>query len=335
MATTMKDVAKVAKVSPSTISRVINHPYMVRKETRERVLKAMEECDYSYNALAGALSSQKTRTLGLIIPTITNPIFSVSTRGVQDMAATMGFSVLVGNTDYNDASEESFIGLFQSKQVDGIILTGARIKDRILRFLRQKNIPFVITWSTHPDPDIDCVSFDNCKSAYKAVDYLINLGHKRIAMIAGKFKISDRAQLRWEGYKKRLGDAGIRYREDYVIQCNYTPAEGMAAMHRFLRMKDRPTAVFCGNDILAIGAMRAVRESGLKVPDDVSICGFDDMDVSAYIEPALTTVRVPAYKMGSMAAELLISKLKERKEGRQHLILDTDLVIRDSCKRLS
>jgi len=330
---TIKDVAHKAHVSVATVSRVLNSPSLVRPATKEKVLKAIKDCQYVYNALAGGLSTSKTKTLGVVVPTITNPVFALVTKGIQDYARRQGYSIILGNTDYNEENERGLIRLFQEKRTDGVILNGPWRDASIVSVMKKIRLPFVITWQEVPDKDVSYVAFDNYKSAYEIVEYLINLGHRRIGMIAGKFSVSERARMRWLGYRKCLSHHGIRYDPKLVVQKGYNFGEGKEAVANLLALPSPPSAIFCGNDILAIGAMAGAKEKGLKIPADLSIVGFDDMGVSAYCDPPLTTMAVPAYEMGQMAAKVLIENLKGENKSPQQFLLETKLMVRGSAAK--
>jgi DNA-binding LacI/PurR family transcriptional regulator len=331
---TIRDVARKAKVSVATVSRVLNSPSRVRIPTREKVLKAMEQCNYVYNALAGSLSARKTSMLGVIIPTITNPIFATVTKGIQDFAVQKGYSTLLGNTDYNEENELQLIHLFQEKRIDGVIFNGPWRSAPLILHMKNANLPFVITWQKVKDKDVSFVAFDNFRGAYRMIDYLIGLGHRRIGMIAGKFAVSERALMRWQAYRKCLGDHNLVYDPKLVLEKGYSCSDGKEAMAHLLSLSPRPTAIFCGNDILAIGAMVHAKEQGMKIPTDLSVAGFDDMEISAFYDPPLTTVAVPAYEMGRMAAKILIETILGECKTPQQYVLEANLIVRGSTAKI-
>ena len=331
--TTIHDVARKANVSVATVSRVLNSPSLVRDITRNRVLKAMKGTHYVYNALAGGLSARKTTILGVIIPTITNPVFATVTKGIQDYARQRGYAIILGNTDYSEENERDLIHLLQEKRADGVILSGPWRDTPIVPLMKKTRLPFVITWQTLQDKDVNFVAFDNFKSTYRIVEHLIGLGHRRIGMIAGKFSVSERARMRWEGYRNCLADHHIAFDPQLVLEKGYTFADGKEAMARLLQLPSPPTAVFCGNDILAIGAIVCAKEKGMQVPRDLSVVGFDDMEISAYYAPPLTTMAVPAYEMGQLAAKILIENIRGESKPPQQYILETNLMIRGSTDK--
>ena len=203
---TIVDVAKIAGVSTATVSRVINSPETVRKQTRDRVCDAMKLCRYKYNSLARGFVTKRSQTIGLIVPTITNPIFAESTRGVQDYANKHNYQVILGNTDYRQEKETKLVQVFREMQVDGMLITTTNLKSRMLKELQEDRFPFVLLYSTVRKGPMSCVGVDNFLGGYKATEHLIKLRHQRIAMLAGSFSFSDKSYHRWYGYRKCLRD---------------------------------------------------------------------------------------------------------------------------------
>ena len=274
MSVTISDIAQLVGVSSATVSRVLNSPHIVKEETRIKVLRAMEDQGYIYNALAGGLTKKRTATIGLIIPTITNPIFAIATKEIQNTARKRGYSILLGSTEYSYDTEFEIVSLFQEKRVDGIIFMGAPGNHKSMEFIQKFKLPFVVTWEILEAKDVNFVAFDNVQSARQATDYLISLGHRRIAMITGPLTDTTRAYQRLEGYRQALAAHDLPRDESLIVQKNYTVEDGKEAMSHLLREKEIPTAVFCGNDILAYGAIAAVKETGFIVGTDISIVGF-------------------------------------------------------------
>jgi len=338
---TIRDVAKIAGVSTATVSRVINSPEAVSLETRDRVAKAMKACRYQYNALARGFVTKQSYTLGLIVPSITNPTFAESIRGVQDFAHRAGYQVLLGNTDYEYAKEARLCEVLRERQVGGLIITTTTLKGKVLRDLLDDHFPFVLLYSTVRKGPTSAVGVDNFRGGYSATEHLIHLGHRRIAMLAGGFSFSDKSLHRWHGYKKCLKDHRIPYDPALVLQTQYALENGREGIKALLASGKPPTAVFCSNDFMAIGAMQGAREFGVALPEGLSIVGFDDMAIASYITPGLTTIRQPAYEMGRLGAEILLDQIKKRDERPVHKILETSIVVREStavlpiCKRKS
>jgi DNA-binding LacI/PurR family transcriptional regulator len=325
----MERVAQLASVSIATVSRVINTPERVAPETRERVHAAIARLGYSYNAVAGSLSRQWTMILGLIVPTVTNPIFAESTRGIQQAANARGYALLIGSTDYRADVEEQLVKTFRQQRVDGLIVTSSHPESPALVEAQQAGTPVVLTYSSRLRSQLPCVGVDNAAAAATAVGHLIRLGHRRIAMLAGTFSGSDRSYARYLGYRSALAAHGISPEPDYLIEVPYTIDDGVAGARRLLGLAERPTAIFCANDILAFGAIRAMLDAGLRVPQDISVVGFDDSPMAAITNPRLTTVAQPAFTMGERACELLLALINGEQPERT-LILPTELHIRET-----
>jgi len=326
---TFIDVAKLAGVSTATVSRVINSPETVRASTREKVFAAMKLCKYKYNALARGFVTKQSNTIGVIIPTIKNPVFAESTRGIQDYANQNNIQVLLGNNYYQSDQEKKLIQTFREKQVDGLIITTSNPRSMFLKTLVEEKVPFVLLYSTLRKGQITAVGVDNFKGGYLATDHLVKLGHQRIGMVAGNFSVSDRSFHRWHGYKQCLKNSNIPYDSKLLIQTEYSLTGGCDAAQQLLSIKNPPTAVFCSNDFLAFGAMKGVRDVGLNVPRDLSIVGFDNIQIASYVTPELTTISQPAYEIGKVGAKLLFQHMKGQDKPIQQM-LDLSLIVRES-----
>lgn len=327
---TIIDVAKLAGVSTATVSRVINSPGTVSESTREKVHQAMVSCNYTYNALARGFVTKKSNTIGLIIPNINNPVFAESTRGVQDYADNHNVQVILGNTYYQQHKEEDLIRILREKQVDGLIITSTDLKGPTIRSLVNEKFPFVLLYSTIRTGPMFNVGVDNYRGGYLATEHLVQLGHRRIGMVAGKFTISDRSYHRWHGYRQCLRHYGIAYDQNLLVQTEYSLAGGKASLKSLYSLREPPTAVFCSNDYLALGAMNGARECGLQLPEDMSIVGFDDTQIASYVFPGLTTVHQPAYDMGTIGAMMLLDRIAGQMDKPVHRLLETELVVRES-----
>lgn len=327
---TILDVAKIAGVSTATVSRVINSPDRVKAGTRERVERAMKVCRYQYNALARGFVTKKTNTIGLIMPTISNPVFAESTRGIQDVAGQAGVHVVLGNSYYDEDKEAKLIEVLRERQVDGLIITSTNMKGDILKRLLGDGFPFVLLYSTVRKGPMSAVGVDNFLGGYMATAHLAGLGHTRIAMLAGSFSISDRSFHRWHGYKKCLRDQGLAYAPELLKQTAFGLGNVKDCIQALLAARQPPSAVFCSNDLVALSAMEGAREMGVRVPEDLSVVGFDDMPLSSYVYPRLTTIHQPAYEMGRRAADILMAQAREKTDRPVHEMLDVRLVVRDS-----
>lgn len=329
---TMDYIASLAGVSKATVSRAIHNSNSVRPEKRERILRIMEANDYVYDATAGEFSSKKTKMIGLIIPTITSSIFAASTQGVQELAEQRGYTVILGNSNYNIDAELRILKLFQQRRVAGLILTGisSGVKE-LVKSLSRNGLPCIVTWEMGDEKTINYVGFDNFKAAFSMTEYLIHLRHKRIGLIVGPYSRVERVRARLSGYRAALEQYGIDFDPSLVLEREYSFIEGKEAMCGLLSLAKIPTAVFAASDVLALGALAGAREKGFRVPEDISVAGFDDIDFAAYCYPPLTTVRVPAYEMGQLAMKVLLKlNQNESTHGRQFM-LETSIVVRKSC----
>ncbi len=329
---TVHDVARLAGVSTATVSRVINSPDSVRKLTREKVLQAMKKCNYKYNALARGFVTKKSNTIGLIIPTISNSVFAESTLGVQEYADQKNIKVILGNSYYKYSQEENLIKVLRESQIDGLIITTTNLKGNILKSLVDENFPFVLLFSTVKSGPFSAVGIDNYRGGYLATEHLVSLGHKRIGMVAGNFSVTDRSFHRWHGYQRCLRDNDIAYDKRLLVQTEYSLSDGRDSIKKLLDQPSPPTAVFCSNDYIALGAIKGAKEAGLTLPKDLSIVGFDDMQTASYMVPALTTIRQPAYEMGQRAAELLLQRIEKQSKPVQDM-MDITLIVRESTTR--
>jgi len=329
----MQEIAAKAGVSLATVSRTIHSPHLVKIKTREHIQEVMSEYHYVYNVTASDFSKKRSSVIGVIIPTTKGAIFSNSTQIIQEKAQERGFSLIIGNTGYEGDVESTLLRQFQERRLAGIILTGFAIgQERAVKEVVQSGIPCIVIWETLEDTSLSFVGFNNFTAAYSMTEYLIRLRHERIGLILGPFTKVRRARRRLEGYQTALKDRGLSFDPRIVIEKQPTLQEGKEAMKKLLSMRHPPTAVFAASDMLAVGALAAAREKGLRVPEDISVAGFDDIDFAAFSDPPLTTVRVPASRMGEMAVEMLMEMIEGNSNEPKHITLDTELVIRESCK---
>jgi DNA-binding LacI/PurR family transcriptional regulator len=329
---TMQEIARLAGVSLATVSRAIHSPGLLRPPTRQRVLQVMAEHHYVYNAAAGDLSRQRSTVIGLTVPTTRNPIFATSTLAIEERAQEKGFSIILGNTRYHPETERQLLQNFQERRVAGVILTGYAIQqEEIVRSIVASGIPCLVIWEQLPDAALDYVGFDNLAASRTMTDYLIGLGHRRIGLIIGPYSKIGRVQKRFDGYRQALQGHGLVLDPALVIENAPVLEDGREAMRRLMSLPARPTAVFAASDLLAIGALRAAKEMGLRVPQDVSLAGFDDIDFAAYCDPPLTTMRVPSHDIGHLAATVLMETIESGQPQKRRYCLNTDLIIRASC----
>ena len=328
----MKEIAALAGVSPMTVSRAIHSPHLVRPETLQRIQRTMKKHNYVYDAIAADLSRKKSTVIGLITPTIRLPIFAETTYAIQEIAQEKGFFVIIGNSNYDARQEIKLITLLQQRRVAGTVLTGILNEpNTIYKVLSRTGIPFVVTWDTVDHKRINYVGFDNFKASFSMTEYLITLNHKRMGLIIGPRSIRCYKE-RYEGYRATLKQYGLTLDPSLVMERENSHIEGKEAINQMLSLPKPPTAVFGASGLPAsMGAMAAVRERGLKIPQDISIAGFGDFDTPGICDPQLTTVRCPVHEMGKLATKVLFEMFENQpKEVRQYT-LETELVIRGSC----
>jgi LacI family transcriptional regulator len=338
MKTTIADVARVANVSKATVSTILNNKPGISEETRERVLKVIQRLNYRPNEIARSLIIKKTKSIGLVIKEIDNPYFTKIMKGVFDACSEFGYTVLLGSSELSPLQERKSIETLTDQRVDGLILSplqGADVDFTYLADLIREHYPLV-TLGSVKNYVTNIVDFDNVNAAYNAVSHLIELGHTHIAYFAGPSH-SAHSDERLEGYQKAYIEHNLPIREKNIIRVgSYVINSYNAAKEFFSPSEDRPTAVFCYNDLVAIGLINAITELGIRVPDQVSVFGFDNLDVGEYFKIPLTTVHVPAYEIGHQAAKLLIQQMQS--PGPVHYeknYLQTKLVVRNSCARRS
>jgi len=331
---TINDVAREAKVSKGTVSRILNNSRLVKTETRNRVLNIIEKLNYEPNYLAQSLSTKRTYTLGLVLEDISNPFFSAIAKGVDDVARKNNFGVLLYSTNYDEIIEKQYILSSFKRRIDGIIITPVKPESKNVKLISSKNVPFILIncWS-HKD-GISYIVSDNFKGAYIAVDYLVKLGHKRIAYIGGP-NIQG-CNERFRGYKKAIEDGGISFLKSLVTGPSVSSYDGYVQTKKLLKANKEITAIFAINDFVAIGVMKAIFDMHLKVPDDISIIGYDDIDICSMLRVPLTTVNQLEDQQGTIACEQII-KLIETKDlyNPIKMVIEPRLVIRESCKKIN
>ena len=332
---TMEEISKIAGVSLATVSRTIHSPHLVRKETRERVNRAIRKLNYVYNATAGDLSRMRSSIVGVIIPTAQSLVFSTTLFAIQEAAQENNFSLIAGSSKYDTQTELRLLQQFQERRLAGIILTGFILGQKhLIKDLIKSGMPCVVIWDKLDDPDLSYVGFDNFRATYSITEYLVSIKHRRIGLIIGPYTKVERVKKRLDGFKAALDKYNIPYDAALVIEKEPTLLDGKEAMSRLLSLPVRPTAVLAASDTLALGAMAAARDMGVRIPEDVSVAGFDDIEVASYSNPPLTTVRVPAYDIGKIAFRILLDMVNGRNNEVQQYCLDTSLIIRGSCREL-
>jgi LacI family transcriptional regulator, galactose operon repressor len=334
---TSRDVAKLAGVSRTTVSFVLNDVPGVKitDETRQRVLESARQLDYHPTAAARSLASGRTQRIGLILGDAqrrlaADAFLPVFLQGVTASVHRRGYLLMIQLPE-DVPSREAYLRLIREQQVDGLILSGPRSDDPILDELAAEHFPLILHGRVAGSA-LPCVDVDNQAGAYRAVTHLIQLGHRRIGFISNAPLSYSGAEDRYAGYRQALVEHGIEYDGSLVRWGAFLPGTGQAAMTELLSLPDRPSAVFGASDVIAIGAMSAIQSAGLTIPDDVAVVGFDDIFLAAHTHPQLTTVRVPAYRLGWTAAESLIGLIEGNGDTDiSSVALETELVVRASC----
>ena len=294
----------------------------------------MAQLNYVPHGAARSLASNQARTMGAIVPMFDISLFARIVEGVQQTMHENGYTLLLAKCNYDPEREAAEVRALVERGIDGLILVGASRNDEVYQLLRSRRVPFVNTCTYAPAAPWPCVGWDNTAAATKIARYLIDLGHKRFAIISSHTRNNDRASERLRGYISALREAGILVDERAIVESEHTIAEARIAMSRLLLLPQRPTAVICGTDTLAYGALQECIWSGVRVPDDISITGFDDIEIAAHCVPALTTLRVPAHEVGRQAALLVLAA--RHYEGCVNSVrFDLELIVRGTTQRVA
>ncbi len=329
---TLEDVARAARVSTATISRTINTPDKVAIETRERIEQVIEKLGYTPNFSGRALASNRSNTVGAVIPTMANAMFASGLQVFQEVLSNASYNLLVASSGYNTDTELQQIKSLVAQGADGLLLIGSSRPEATTRFLQVRNVPYVVAWCYQPDDDRYFAGFDNTKAATSITAEVLKKGHRRIAMIAGFAEQNDRSRNRIAGVQlciKNTPDAELLD----VIETDYTLEAGGDAFEKIMQQSAKPTAIICGNDVLAAGAIVRARQLKINIPGEVSVTGFDDISLATAVTPSLTTVRVPQLEMGRTAARVMLDLLKDGTSKSHEL--ETEIIHRESLAELN
>lgn len=335
----IKDIARLAQVGVSTVSRVLNNHPDVKESTRQRVLEIIRDSNYIPNNSARILKQHNTKNIGILVKGVFNPFFSEMTNVIGKIINENGYTMIVRQNDYNFYQDvDTLIAFIKEKRLQGVICLGGNFIDITDDSFKEVNVPIVLTSvntvSKQGKKYYSSIGIDNVKSAYDATSYLIDEGHRNIGLILGEANDMGQSLRRLEGYKKALDINGIEKNDDLIVSGEYSSSGAYKATLKILEKRKDVTAIFVLSDIMAIGAAKAILDSGLRIPEDVSIIGFDGMDESKYYNPSITTVKQPKKLMAKMSMNLLISLINGEAENK-HILLDTKLIKRNSCFNLS
>lgn len=321
------DVAKLAGVAPMTVSRVVNNNGYVSEETRRRVEAAIRELDYVPNALGSSLRSKRTQTLALVLSDIANPFWTTVARAVEDTANKYGYHIIIGNTDESPEKQNDYLTFLMKKQVDGFLLVPTSA-DTLLP-LQKRGVSFVVLDQHYPDIHFDTVRGDSTGGAYALTQHLLGLGHRRLAIISGPRDLPTAAD-RVAGFLQALEEAGIS-EPPQIYSGGFNHETGYECTRRILRTTPRPTAIFATNNSITVGTMRALLEAKLRIPDEMSVVGFDEFPPAITYDPFLTVAAQPAYQIGQKATELLLSRLDGIGPGApQEIVFPVEIIVRRS-----
>lgn len=331
--TTMKEVAARARVSQATVSHVINQKTYVSPKLHERVLRAVRDLDYHPNAVARTLRTKRSKTIGMIIPNISDPFFDTVVRGAEDVLANEGYTLIVGNSDDDVRKEEAYYRTFREKQVDGMLLIispGSGPPDYLQQHV-SKMTPIVYLDRYYRGLRGDTVLLDDFGGTYQGASHLLKRGHRRIAMITGPLNLAN-ASMRLQGYRQALADFGVAFDETLVREGRFDMASGEERTGDLLLLNPRPTALLASNALMAVGALRAFTKCGLRCPEDIALVSYNDLDWFDLLKPSITVVRLPVYDLGATAAEILLKRISGKlTSSYRRVILKSELVIRESC----
>ena len=333
---TIKDIARMANVSHTTVSRALNNKSRIKNETKEKILAIAKELKYRPNFIARSLVMKKTKTLGLVITNIANPFYTELAQGIEATVRGLGYNIIFCSTHSDLSTEKHYIDMLRSKGVDGIIFSSAHMDDPNILVLAEEAFPIVLVnrRTYHPivREKVDYVGIDNILGGFLAVEHLIRLGHQRIGIIGGSSESSVGFE-RLEGGKRALSTYGLEAMGDYFLEGDFLKGSGYRGGKEFLKMAEPPTAIFATNDYMALGTYQAIVEEGQKVPENIALIGFNDIEFTAIKGVELTTIGQKKYEMGALAVKILVEKIEggESKPSTKEIFLKPELIIRKTC----
>ena len=338
MAVTIEDIAREAGVSIATVSRVINKTKPVSAELRDRVYEVIEKNHFKPNSLAQGLITKKTNTIGIIVPDISNAVFGKLTKGINSVFAQEGYTVVLCESQGELEKELKLLGILEEKQIEGLLFAGVDVNHTLVERMRKRNYPVVlVTQEASEDEEaVHTVIHNNVEAMYDAVKFLLDNGHERIAYLGGPKNDFSSDKKRVIGYKKALEEAGIEVKDSYIAQGDFSFEAGYQGMKKLYEENSKlPTAVVTGSDVIAVGAIQYLDNMRVKIPDDISIMGFDDSEFATYIKPELSTVRISYYDEGVKAAEMLRELMDGSTEAPMKEYVPHKIIRRSTTKNLN
>ncbi|MDZ5472547.1 catabolite control protein A [Bacillus sp. 31A1R] len=333
MNVTIYDVAREANVSMATVSRVVNGNPNVKPATRKKVLEVIDRLGYRPNAVARGLASKKTTTVGVIIPDISSPFFAELARGIEDIATMYKYNIILSNSDQNKEKELHLLNTMLGKQVDGIVFMGGNISQEHVEEFQKSPVSIVLAGSIEESGTIPSVNIDYEQATYDAIQTFIESGHKEIAFVVGPLHEPINQLKKLAGYKRALAEANIEYREDLIVEGDYTYDSGIEAIEKLLEQPNKPTAIFVGSDEMALGVVHGAEDRGLKIPNDIEIISSDNTRLALMVRPQLTTVVQPLYDIGAVAMRLLTKYMNKEKVTDHIVVLPHRVEQRSSTKQ--
>ncbi len=335
MKVTIKDIAKRTKVSPSTVSRALKNSFLISQETKDMIKKEAKELGYFPNEIARSLANQTAQTLGLILPTAAkdsflNPFFTSFMQGVTSYLESQDYSLLLSSSRNEEEELSRIMRMAHSGRVDGIILLAVREQDSNINYLKEEDFPFIVIGNPKEKTEVLWVDNDNKKAMEEVVEELLLSGHRKIAFLGGSKKLTVN-QGRFEGYKKALESRGIKVDYQLVVEVNF-PEEGYKLTKKLLQKHNDIDAITTTDDLIAYGSMRAIKELGMRIPQDISVTGFNNTLLAPYLSPSLSSVEINPPKLGYSSAELLLKKIRKEEISSHYCIIDTEYIKRDSSK---
>ncbi|CZF85685.1 HTH-type transcriptional repressor PurR [Grimontia marina] len=332
---TIKDVARLAGVSTTTVSHVINKTRFVAENTTKKVWAAVDELNYAPSAVARSLKCNSTRTIGMLVTKSTNPFFAEVVHGVEEYCYKEGYTLILCNTEGNLSKQRDYLRMLAEKRVDGLLVMCSDLNEELLSLLEKKqDLPMVVMdWGTE-HINTDCIQDNAELGGYIATKHFIENGHTKIGCISGQMdKLTCRERL--DGFRKALEEAGLTYNPDWIVEADFECDSAEEAANKLVALEERPTAIFCFNDIMALAAISTFRQAGLDVPNDISIIGYDNIDLAGFFSPPLTTIHQPKNRLGKTAIKLLMERLANKENQQQIFEMQPELIVRRSVKNLN
>lgn len=332
MAVSIKDVAKKAGVSIATVSRVLNDIDVVNEETKKKVVDAIKELGYRPNIVARSLKTQRTKTIGILVPDISSQIYPEIVRGAEDVANIYDYNIILCNSDYDMDKEKEYLRVLKEKMVDGLLYMSISLEKETVDLVNELDLKTILVETKDEDGSFPSVTIDNVKAMYDSTKFTIDKGAKNIAFIGTRQDKVNAFTRRFEGYEKALNDNGFEVDEALTYFDGFKVKTGYHGVEKFLTSGKKFDAIVCSSDDIAMGAINALRDNGLRVPEDVSVMGFSNISMSDVFYPKITTVAEPMYDMGSIAMRMLIKILNKKEMDQRHYVLDHKIIERNSCK---